>query len=56
MLYPFLLLLDLAQLGLTTLYTLLYIKIGFELADYRSKKKKEEDEEEAARLSQYSIK
>ena len=56
MVYPFLLFLDFAQLGLTTLYTLLYIKIGLELANYRSIKKKEEEEEEAERLSQYTIK
>lgn len=38
---PFLKLADLIQLGLTTVYTLLYFKIGFKLADYRSKKQKE---------------
>ena len=37
---------DLVQLSLTTVYTLLYFKIGYKLADYRAKKQKEEEKSE----------
>ena len=34
----------------------MYFKIGFELADYRSKKQKDEEKEEEERLNQFKIK
>ena len=40
MVAPILKVLDIVQLAITVFYTILYIKIKFALADYRSKKQK----------------
>ena len=47
---PFLKLLNLVQLGITAVYTLLYCKIKYELAQYRANKQEEEEIKEELRV------